>query len=80
MEIPEELTCLFSVEIESGYVDPTGAHQVALISPVENNPESPEADTEPEPAPDQLPVVEGETRPEGWSAGRPNLADDLRGL
>jgi len=78
MEIPEELTCLFSVEIEeqdnsyvievprgeieSGYVDLTGAHQVALISAVENNPESPEADTDPEPAPDQPPVVEGETR------------------
>lgn len=78
MEISEELTCLFSAqikeeehsyvikvprnEIASGYVDPTGVYQVALISAVDNNPMSAEEEIEPETDPDQPPVAEDETR------------------
>jgi predicted RNA-binding protein with TRAM domain len=78
IEIPEQLTCLFSAavepqddsyvievpksEVEDGYVTPNHDYQVAIVSLSAESTETVEQSTDTTHASQQPPVTEGETR------------------
>jgi len=78
MEIPEQLTCLFSAEvqaqddsyvieipkneIENGDVNPDHDHQIAVVSLLTDSNDTIEHSPETSQASEQPPVTEGETR------------------